>query len=94
VTTDTKKVRMAMRAGGCTLQLRTRSAQHYIPASLVSSNKGWQNRWFYIRNDDGMLPLFSQRVVTAAGNNWRWGGHTREPGEAPAYFAGLVEVTR
>jgi hypothetical protein len=67
--TDVKKVRMVVRAGGCTLQLRSGRAQHYIPASLVSSNKGWQNRWFYLRNDDGMLPPFSQRVVTAAGNN-------------------------
>jgi hypothetical protein len=39
----------------------------------VSSNKGWHNQWFYLRNDDGMLPPFSQRVVTAAGDNWRWG---------------------
>jgi hypothetical protein len=70
--TDVKKVRMAVRAGGCTLQLRSGHAQQYIPASFVSSNKGWQNRWFYLRNDDGMLPSFSQRVVTAAGNNWRW----------------------
>jgi hypothetical protein len=58
--TDVKKVRMAVRAGGCTLQLRSGRAQQYIPASLVSSNKGWQNRWFYLRNDDGMLPPFSQ----------------------------------
>jgi hypothetical protein len=43
----------------------------------VSSNKGWQNRWFYLRNDGGMLLSFSHRVVTAAGNNWRWGA-TRE----------------
>jgi hypothetical protein len=75
--TDVKKVRMAVQAGGCTLQLRSGRAQQYIPASLVSSNKGWQNRWFYIRNDDGVLPPFSQRVVTAAGDNWR-GGATRE----------------
>jgi hypothetical protein len=75
--TDVKKVRMAVRASGCTLQLRSGRAQQYIPASLVSSNKGWQNRWFYLRNDDGMLPPFSQRVVTAAGDNWRWGA-TRE----------------
>jgi hypothetical protein len=75
--TDVKKVCMAARAGGCTLQLRPRRAQQYIPASLVSSNKGWQNRWFYLRNDDRRLPPFSQRVVTAAGNNWRWGA-TRE----------------
>jgi hypothetical protein len=39
----------------------------------VSSNKGWQRRWFNLRNDDGRLPSFSQRVVTAAGSNWRWG---------------------
>ena len=75
--TDVKKVRMAVRAGGCTLQLRSGQAVQYIPASLVSSNKGWQNQWFYLRNDDGMLPPFSQRVVTAAGDNWRWGA-TRE----------------
>jgi hypothetical protein len=69
-TTEAKKVRMAVRAGGCTLQLRPGRAQQYIPATRASSNKGWQNRWFYLRNDGGMLPPFSQRVVTAAGTNW------------------------
>jgi hypothetical protein len=64
---------MAVRAGGCTLQLSPGRAQLYIPANLVSSNKGWQRQWFYLRNDDGRLPSFSQRVVTAAGSNWRWG---------------------
>jgi hypothetical protein len=79
-TTEAKKVRMAVRAGGCTLQLRQGRAQQYIPATLVSSNKGWQRRWFYLQNDDGRLPSFSQRVVTAAGSNWRWGA-TREKQE-------------
>jgi hypothetical protein len=46
----------------------------------VSSNKGWQRLWFYLRNDDGRLPSFSQRVVTAAGSNWRYGA-TREKQE-------------
>jgi hypothetical protein len=62
-----------VRAGGCILQLRQARAQQYIPAILVSSNKGWQPRWFYLRNDDGRLPSFSQRVVTTAGSNWRYG---------------------
>jgi hypothetical protein len=66
-----------VRAGGCTLQLRLGRVQQYIPASLVSSNKGWQNRWFYLWNDGGMLPPFSQRVVTDAGNNWRRGPRVR-----------------
>jgi hypothetical protein len=53
--------------------LRQARAQQYIPAILASSNKGWQRRWFYLRNDDGRLPSFSQRVVTAVGDNWRYG---------------------
>jgi hypothetical protein len=80
LTTGEKKVYMAVRAGGCTLQLRQGRVQQYIPAILVSSNKGWQRRWFYLRNDDRRLPSFSQRVVTAAGSNWRWGA-TREKQE-------------
>jgi hypothetical protein len=75
--TEAKKVRMAVRAGGCTLQLRPGRAQQHIPATLASSNKGWQNRWFYLRNDGGMLPPFSQRVVTATGTNWCWGPRAR-----------------
>jgi hypothetical protein len=54
LTMGEKKIHMAVRAGGCTLQ---------------SSNKGWQRRWFYLRNDDKRLPSFSQRVVTATGSN-------------------------
>jgi hypothetical protein len=73
LTTGERRVRMAVRAGGCILQLRQARAQHYIPAILVSSNKGLQRRWFYLRNDDGRLPSFSQRVVTTAGSNWRYG---------------------
>jgi hypothetical protein len=72
--TGERRVRMAVRAGGCILQLRQARAPQYIPAVLASSNKGWQRRWFYLRNDDGRLPSFSQRVVTAAAaDNWRYG---------------------
>jgi hypothetical protein len=39
--TEVKKVCMAVWAGGCTLQLRSGRTQLYIPATLVSSNKGW-----------------------------------------------------
>jgi hypothetical protein len=71
--TGERRVRMAVRAGGCILQPRQARALQYIPAILASSNKGWQRRWFYLRNDDGRLPSFSQRVVTAAADNWRYG---------------------
>jgi hypothetical protein len=71
--TGERSVRMAVRAGGCILQLRQARALQYILSILASSNKGWQRRWFYLRNDDGRLPSFSQRVVTAAAENWRYG---------------------
>jgi hypothetical protein len=48
LTTGEKKVRMAVQAYGCTLQLRQARAQQYIPAILVSSNNGWQRQWFYL----------------------------------------------
>jgi hypothetical protein len=53
--------------------LRQARSLQYIPAILASSNKGVQRRWFYLRNDDKRLPSFSQRVVTAAAENWRYG---------------------
>jgi hypothetical protein len=71
--TGERRVRMAVRASGCILQLRQARALQYIPTILASSNKGWQHRWFYLRNDDGRLPSFSQRVVTVAADNWRYG---------------------
>jgi hypothetical protein len=71
--TGERRVRTAVRAGGCILQLRQARVPQYIPAILASSNKGWQRRWFYLRNDDGRLPSFSQRVVTAAADVWRYG---------------------
>jgi hypothetical protein len=81
-----------VRAGGCILQLRQARAQQYIPAILVSLNKGWQHRWFYLRNDDGRLPSFSQRVVTAAGSNWRYGApHDRQKNLKPL-LAALQEL--
>jgi hypothetical protein len=70
--TGERRGRMAVRAGGCILQLRQVRTLQYIPAILASSNKGWQCRWFYLRNY-GRLPSFSQRVVTAAADNWRYG---------------------
>jgi hypothetical protein len=71
--TGERRVRAAVRASGFILQLRQSRASQYIPAVLVSSNKGWQRRWFYLRNDDERLPSFSQRVVTVAADAWRYG---------------------
>jgi hypothetical protein len=82
--TGERKVRAVVRAGGCTLLLRQSRASQYIPAVLASSNKGWQRRWFYLRNDGELLPPFSQRVVTAASDAWRYGTpHERQKNLKP-----------
>jgi hypothetical protein len=82
--TGERKVRAAVRAGGCTLLLRQSRASLYIPAILASSNKGWQRRWFYLRNDGELLPPFSQRVVTTAVDAWRHGTpHERQKNLEP-----------
>jgi hypothetical protein len=45
----------------------------YIPAQLISSNSGWHNRWFYLRNDDDRLPKFSSGVLMSHEDNWSYG---------------------
>jgi hypothetical protein len=93
-TTEAKKIRMAVRACGCTVQLRPRCAQLYILAILVSSNKGWQRWWFYLWNDDERLPSFFSTSGDRRQHQLALGGHARETGDALAYSAGLAEVTR
>jgi hypothetical protein len=91
--TGERRVRAAVRAGGCILQLRQARAPQYIPAILASSNKGWQRRWFYLRNDDGRLPSFSQRVVIVAADAWRYETpHDRQKNLQPLLKA--LEVLR
>jgi hypothetical protein len=82
--TGERRVRAAVRVGGCILQLRQARAPQYIPAILASSNKGWQRRLFYLRNDDERLPSFSQRVVTVAADAWCYGTpHDRQKNLQP-----------
>jgi hypothetical protein len=91
--TDAKKVRMAVRAGGCTIQLRQgRAAVHPchpcvfeqgLAASMVLSSE---------RRREASV------VFSVSGYRRRQqlalGCHAREIGEAPAYSAGFAEVTR
>jgi hypothetical protein len=44
-------VRRAVHAGSYTLQVRAGRGDQYIPAQLISSNSGWHDGWFYLRND-------------------------------------------
>jgi hypothetical protein len=47
-----KGIRCAVRAGSYVLQVRSGRADQYILAQLISSNSGWHDGWFYLRNDE------------------------------------------
>jgi hypothetical protein len=66
-------LRKMVRAGGCTLQVRQERSSLYIPTQLTSSNRGWQEGWFYLRNDNIRLPPYTGRIVTERPPKWRWG---------------------
>jgi hypothetical protein len=64
-----KGLRCAVRAGSCVLQVRSGRADQYIPAHLISSNSGWHDGWFYLRNDESQLPRYTGRVLVAREEN-------------------------
>jgi hypothetical protein len=58
-----KGVWRAVHAESYTIQVRAGRGELYIPAQLISSNSGWHDGWFYLRNDDSQLPHFSSQVL-------------------------------
>jgi hypothetical protein len=66
-------VRRVVHVGSCTLQVRSGHGDQYILAQLISSNSGWHDDWFYLRNDGDQLPRYSGRVLMAREENWTYG---------------------
>jgi hypothetical protein len=51
-----------VRIDSCAIQLRQSRVDRYITMKGLSSNKGWHQRWFYLRSDaDAPLPLYTGR---------------------------------
>ena len=65
-------------AGSCTLQLRQSRSSQYIRSIMSSSNQGWQNGWFYLWNDHGLLPEYMRKMVTKCLAKWGWDAPTVE----------------
>jgi hypothetical protein len=59
----------AVHAESSTLQVWVGQGDLYILAQLISSNSGWHDGWFYLRNDDGRLPRFSGQVMMSRKEN-------------------------
>jgi hypothetical protein len=62
-------VRHVVHAGSCTLQVQAGRGDQYILVHLISSNNGWHDGWFYLRNDGDQLPRFSGRVLMSREEN-------------------------
>jgi len=86
------KEKFPLRAGGCTLQLRQQRAGLYIWSSMPSSNRGWQSGWFYLRNDGGLLPKYTGKMVTEVPMKWAWGAPTEEQKMLAPLLAGLQKL--
>jgi hypothetical protein len=57
---------------------------------MPSSNRGWQNRWFYHWNDYGSLPDYTNIVVTERPEKWKWGAPAVEQKKLEPLLDGLA----
>jgi len=74
--TGTTGVRKPVRAGCLNLVLKTGKTERpceYIPVGLSPNHAGWDSQWFYLRNDDDLLPAYTGCVITERPENWTYG---------------------
>ena len=55
------------------LHVRRNKTHLYIPGWMTTNNAGWTQGWFYLRNDGGWLPLFTNNVLRERPEKWNWG---------------------
>jgi len=84
--------KIPLQVGGCTLQLRQAWSQQYIWSAMPSSNRGWQSGWFYLRNDGGLLPGYTGKMVTECPTKWVWGAPVEEQKKLGPLLAGLEKL--
>ena len=72
----TTGVRKPVRAGCLNLVLKTGKAEkprEYVPVGLTSNHAGWDSQWFYLRNDDDLLPAYTGRLISERPDHWKYG---------------------
>ena len=56
-----------MRAGCLNLVQKTSKAEEpreYVSVGLTSNHAGWDSQWFYLRNDDDLLPAYTGCLIS------------------------------
>jgi len=69
-------VRKPVRARCLNLVLKTGKSEkprEYILVGLTSNHAGWDSQWFYLRNDDDLLPAYTGRLISERPDHWRYG---------------------
>ena len=59
---------------------------------MPSSNRGWQNGWFYLWNDGGLLPAYTGKKVTECSAKRAWGAPTEEQKKLGPLLVGLEKL--
>jgi len=59
---------------------------------MPSSNWGWQNGWFYLQNDGGLLSAYTGKKVTECPVKWAWGTPAEEQKKLAPLLAGLEKL--
>jgi hypothetical protein len=67
------RTRRAVRAGGMSLALRGQHKDDYIPCTMTTNNAGWEQGWFYLRNDEPGLPPYTGLVLREKPDSWHHG---------------------
>ena len=74
--TGTTSVRKPIWAGCLNLVLKTgktESSCEYISVGVSMNDAGWDSQWFYLRNDDDLLPTYTGRLITERPVDWTYG---------------------
>ena len=69
-------VRKPVRATSLNLVQKTgqvEEPQEYIPIGLTSNHTQWDTQWFYLRNDDDLLPAYIEWLISERPENWKYG---------------------
>jgi len=69
-------VRKPVRAGCLNLVLKTGKVEkpwEYDPVGLTSNHAGWDSQWFFLRNDDDLLPAYTGRLISERSDHWKYG---------------------
>jgi len=74
--TGTTGVSKPVRAGCLNLVLKTGKSERpreYIPVGLTSNHAGWDSQWFYLRNNNDLLPAYTGRLILERPDHWTYG---------------------